>query len=84
MDVVFMNHSRHSQPAACRVVLPKVLGAQASPWAQGNVMAKSEGRVAVSFRIPPNASPGRYVVPVDVKHGPWHLPQLIEAIVDVA
>ena len=82
-DVVIMNHSRQSQAAACRAVLPRRLGSQISPWSHADVLGKSEGRLAVSFRLPPNTRPGRYVVPVDVQYGRWNLPQPTEAIVDV-
>jgi len=33
--------------------------------------------------VPRDAKPGRHVVPVDLRYGPWELPQFSEAIVVV-
>jgi hypothetical protein len=84
VDVVLMNHSRQAHPAAARAVLPRILGGQSTPWSDAQVMAKAEGRLRVACRLSEHASPGRYVVPLDVKFGPWDLPQWTEAIVDVS
>ena len=83
LDVVIMNHSAESRTAACRAVLPTVLGGATSAWVRGKVAAKSEGHLAVSFHLPPQTPLGRYVVPVDIQCGRWQLPQFAEAIVEV-
>ncbi len=83
LEVVITNHSAKPQVAACRAVLPKALGGQQTAWVKAEVPAKAEGRLALAFGVPPGVQPGRYVVPIDVKHGPWHLPQFAEAIVNV-
>ncbi len=60
-----------------------VSGNSKTPWVKAEVPAKSEHRLRIVFRVPPEATPGRHVVPVDVKYGQWNLPQFDEAIVDV-
>jgi hypothetical protein len=47
------------------------------------VPAKTEGTLRLSLRVAPDAPPGRRVIPVDVRYGPWTLPQYTEAIVVV-
>jgi hypothetical protein len=60
------------------------LNGEATAWVQGTVAEKSEHPLAVEFAIPAAVPPGRYVIPVDVKYGEWHLPQFAEALVDMA
>jgi len=83
IDVVITNHSAAAQPCACRAVLPKSFGGGAEPWVESEAPAKTEHRLALKLTIPAGLAPGRLVIPVDVKHGSWHLPQFAEAIVDV-
>jgi glyoxylase-like metal-dependent hydrolase (beta-lactamase superfamily II) len=83
VEVVLTNHSTVPHDAACRAVLPIALGGKAAPWAEAQIPAKAEEPVPLALRIPPDAPPGRYVVPVDVKYGPWQLPQFAEAIIEV-
>ena len=45
--------------------------------------AKSEGRIRLGFSIPADVTPGRYVIPVDVRYDRWALPQFTEAIVEL-
>ena len=47
------------------------------------VPAKTEKDLPLAFPVLPGVRPGRYVVPIDVKYGPWQLPQFAEAIVDI-
>jgi glyoxylase-like metal-dependent hydrolase (beta-lactamase superfamily II) len=83
LKVVITNHSAKPQTAACRAVLPRALGGRPTPWVETQVPAKAEKDLPLGFPLPPHTRPGRYVVPVDVKCGPWNLPQFAEAIVDV-
>lgn len=83
LQVVITNHSTKPHAAACRAVLPTAFGAEGTRWVKAKVAAKAEGHLPVAFRAPPAARPGRHVVPVDVKYGPWHLPQFAEAIIDL-
>ena len=63
--------------------MPEALGGGTTPWIEGEAAAKTEHPLPLSLPIPASAPPGRYVIPIDVKHGPWQLPQFTEAIVDV-
>jgi len=83
LKVVITNHSAKPQTAACRAVLPRAFGGRPTPWVETQVPAKTEKDLPLGFPLPPDTRPGRYVVPVDVEYGPWHLPQFAEAIVDV-
>jgi len=83
VDVVITNHSAGPQRCACRPLLPKSFGGVTAPWIESEAPAKTEHRLALSLSVPAELAPGRLVIPVDVKHGPWHLPQFAEAIVDV-
>ena len=83
LDVVITNHSTKPRVAACRAVLPKAFGSGATPWVEAELPAKAEKPLQVVLHVRPDARPGRYVVPIDVKYGSWHLPQFAEAIVDI-
>jgi len=83
IKVVITNHSTAPKKAACRAVLPKVFGDTAAPWIEAEIPAKTEKEFQVVFLVPADIESGRYVIPVDVKHGSWYLPQFAEAIVDV-
>jgi len=92
--VVVTNHSTESRRAACRAVLPRswVVAGEAHPpmaeanvadWPSAEMPAKSEGHVQLEIQVPPNAKPGRYVIPVDLSYGEWALPEFQEAVVVV-
>jgi len=83
LEVVVTNHSTKPHLAACRPVLPKAFGSAGTPWVEAEVPAKAEKPLPMVLHVPADAGPGRYVVPVDVKFGPWHLPQFGETIVDI-
>jgi len=88
-QVVVTNHAAKTQPTACRAVLPRAWGGQTATggattaWVETEIPAKTDGRLGAAFRIPSGTPAGRYVVPVDVRHGRWSLPQFAEAIVVV-
>ena len=80
--MVVTNHSSEPREAACRAVVPRGWTAP-SEWTKIEVPAKTEGTLRLSLRVAPDAPPGRRVIPVDVRYGPWTLPQYTEAIVVV-
>jgi glyoxylase-like metal-dependent hydrolase (beta-lactamase superfamily II) len=84
-DVVVTNHSSQAHPAACRAVLPRAWGAAQKPTrrTRAQVAAKTEGRLRLSFPVPRDVKPGRYVIPIDLRYADWDLPQFTEAIVVV-
>ncbi len=82
-DVVLTNHSSESQRASCRAVLPKSWRLAPTDWAIAEVASKQDGRLRITFEVPASLEPGRYVVPVDIRYGPFDLPQFTEAIVVV-
>ena len=90
--VFLMNHSAVSQTAACRVVPPRRWGepllppaslANTSDWPKTEIPPKTEGRVPLTLAVAAGVSPGRYVVPVDVRYGSRVLPQFAVALVIV-
>ncbi len=94
LRVVVTNHSTEPRVAACRPVLPRSWGEAArkqtaavpedvAGWPRAEVAPKSEGEVRLPFRVPEDVTPGRYVIPVDLRYGRWTLPQFQEAIVVV-
>ena len=88
LRVVVTNHSAEARTAQCRVVPPRAWTGgrgpgRAAEWATATIAAKAEGGVPLSFRVPPDAKPGRYVVPVDIRYGQWDLPQFTETIIVV-
>jgi glyoxylase-like metal-dependent hydrolase (beta-lactamase superfamily II) len=84
LEVVVTNHSAKAQPTACRAVLPRAFGGRATAGAQTEAPAKVETHLPLDFRVAADAPPGRCVVPIDVRHGLWQLPQFAEAIIDVS
>jgi glyoxylase-like metal-dependent hydrolase (beta-lactamase superfamily II) len=84
VDVVVTNHASIPQATACRAVLPKAWGGNATDWKSAEVPAKTEKSLPLAIPVPAGVPAGRYVLPVDVRHGRWDLPQFAEAIVDVA
>jgi len=84
LEVVVTNHSDGPRPAACRIMPPRCFRAGPGPWIQGSVPAKTEKALPVSLAIPSHLQPGRYIVPIDIRYGPWELPRFTEAVIDVA
>ena len=82
LDAVITHHSAVERPAACRPALPSAWGGPA-PLTEGCVPARSEGRLAITIAVPPDAAPGRYIIPVDVAYAGRVLPQFAEAIIVV-
>jgi len=92
LRVLITNHSAKPREAACRPVLPRAWGSRvAQPpsavrgedWGRAQIPAKKDGEIRLSFRIPPDAKPGRQAVPVDLRYGERVLPQFTEAIIVV-
>jgi hypothetical protein len=83
LDVVITNHSADPVKVACRSALPQPLGGETTSWTEADAPQKSEKALSVSVTLPDDAPPGRYVVPFDVRHGAWDLPQFAEAIIDI-
>ncbi|HPP53746.1 MAG TPA: MBL fold metallo-hydrolase, partial [Thermoguttaceae bacterium] len=83
LEVVLTNHSAHAQRAAVRAVLPTAWGGGATDWAEAEIPAKTEHGVRLRIPIPASAQAGRYVLPIDVRFGPWDLPQLAETVLQV-
>jgi glyoxylase-like metal-dependent hydrolase (beta-lactamase superfamily II) len=83
LRVVVTNHSPETQKTACRAVLPRAWGGGATDWTAAEIQAKTEGALRLSLSVPSATPPGRYVIPVDVRHGPWDLPQFGEAVLVV-
>ena len=82
-EVVITNHSTIPQTAACRIVLPKAFRSENTKWIETEISSKTEGSLPFSLNVPKDMPPGRYVIPIDVKYGPWTLPQFAETIVDI-
>ena len=77
------NHSPEARRAVCRPVLPGEWGGRLDPQACCGA-AGSELRAAFAWRVPQDAVPGRYVVPVEITYDGRPLGQFREAIVVVA
>ena len=84
LEVVLTNHAATAQTTACRAGLPRAWGGTATDWKAAELPAKAEKSVALTFQVPADAAAGRYIVPVDVRHGPHDLPQFTEALLDVS
>ncbi len=83
LDVVITNHATEPRSASCHAVLPRAWGGASTDWSEAEIPAKTEKGVPLTISIPPGAKPGRYVIAVDVRFGPWDLPQFAEMIVVV-
>jgi glyoxylase-like metal-dependent hydrolase (beta-lactamase superfamily II) len=81
VDVVVTNHSPVSRTLACRAVLPRAWRGGPTGWTSVKAAPKIDARARIAISVPANTSPGRYVIPVDVKYADHDLPQLTEAIV---
>lgn len=84
LDVVITNHADTPQATACRAALPRTWGGNATDWSSSEVPAKTEKPLTLTLAVPVGIPAGRYVLPIDVRHGTRDLPQFAEAIVDVA
>jgi glyoxylase-like metal-dependent hydrolase (beta-lactamase superfamily II) len=83
-QVVITNHSSRACAASCRAVPPRSWNATPrAEWSTAEIPAKADGRLTLRLRVPADARPGRYVIPVDVRYDTWTLPQFTEAIVVV-
>lgn len=82
-DVVITNHAAEPRQAAVRAILPTSWGAEATPWTEAVVPAKTEQGLAIEVPIPAAVSSGRYVLPIDVRFGSWDLPQFAEVVLQV-
>jgi glyoxylase-like metal-dependent hydrolase (beta-lactamase superfamily II) len=90
LDVVITNHSPEPREAAARAVLPNTWFQSPPGWQVVSVPAKivsipakQETPLSLQLNIPATAKPGRYAIPIDIRHGQRHLPQFTEAIVVV-
>lgn len=96
LDLVVTNHSAEPRIAACRPVLPRAWGARpragmgrtprpdvTAGWGSVEAAPRADGRVPLRFRVPADAKPGRYVIPIDLLYGDRPLPEFTEAIVVV-
>lgn len=83
VQVVFTNHSSELREAFCRAVLPKSWRLGATKFYASTIQPRQEGSVPISFEIPENVTPRRYVVPIDVRYAGRFLPQVAEAIIQV-
>ena len=81
VDVVITNHSTAARGAQVRAVAPRSWKVKPTAWVTAEIPAKTEGRLALSLRVPPSAGPGRHVVAVDLRYAGRDLPQFTEAIV---
>jgi len=94
IGVVITNHSSTPRTAACRLVPPRgwvgpgskqpaaLPAPPAGPdWIKVEIPPKTEGRLRLPLRIPKPIQSGRQVIPVDLRYGPWSLPQFTEAVV---
>ena len=80
LQVFVTNHATKPTATACRAVLPRAWKQDTTDWTRADLPPKSETPIRLTFSVPPEAKPGRHVIPLDVHHGRWTLPQLSEAI----
>lgn len=83
LEVLLSNHSTQAQRAACRAVPPRAWRSEPTDWSSGEIAPKQDGSLALSLRLPGALAPGRHVVAIDLRYGPWDLPQFTEAVVVV-
>ncbi len=87
LDVVFTNHSDKVREAHCYPVLPRDRS-NGQRWGRippqrVRIPPKTEGRARFVFDIPAEASPGRYVIPINMTYQQRRLGQFREAILVV-
>lgn len=83
LDVVVTNHSPKPCQTAARAVLPTMWSEPTPGWQILSAPAKQETPVPLQLRVPATATPGRYVIPIDIRYGQRLLPQFGEAVVVV-
>jgi hypothetical protein len=83
LGVVVTNHSAGPQRVACRGLLHPAVSRRPTEWRRAEIAAKSEQEVRLSLAVPRDDAPGRHVLSIDLRYGPWDLPQFTEAIVVV-
>ena len=83
LQAVVTNHSPDTKESAARPVLPAAWTTKSSAWTTLSVPAKAETSLTVNIKIPTDAKPGRYVIPIDIRYADRLLPQFTEAIVVV-
>jgi glyoxylase-like metal-dependent hydrolase (beta-lactamase superfamily II) len=81
LEVVVTNHSAVPRAVACRPVLP--WSPDLPDWTHATLPAKTEGRLHVAFRIPPDQASGRTIIPIDIRYEARWLPQFAEAVLEV-
>lgn len=82
-DLVVTNHAPEPRDIAARIALPQAWGGGTGDWVRASADAKADGAVRLALRVPPDAPPGRVVIPVDVIYGRWRLPQITETVIAV-
>ena len=83
LEVVVTNHSVEPREAAARAVTPTAWRQEPVDWVTVSAPAKGETPLALRVKVPANAKPARYVVPIDIRYGERLLPQFTEAIIVV-
>lgn len=81
LDVVVTNHSAVRRVLACRAVLPRAWRGGTTDWTRVEAASKTDARARLAIPIPAGATPGRYVIPIDLHYADRDLPQFTEAIV---
>lgn len=84
VEVVITNHSSAARRAECAMVFPRDWHIQKGGTGVAVIGAGEEGAVSLSWDMPEPASRGRFILPVDLAYGGRILPQVTEAIVEVA
>ena len=82
IEIVFTNHSPETRVATCRPVAPAKWGLELCSQTL-TVDPKAEGAVGFGITVPSSASPGRWILPVDVTYAGRHLGQYREAVIVV-
>jgi glyoxylase-like metal-dependent hydrolase (beta-lactamase superfamily II) len=82
-DVIITNHSSVSQSAEVRPVWPRIWEFDNGTGSRRDIPYKSDGALPLSGKIPQSVTPGRYVIPIDLRYDGRTLPQFTEGIVVV-
>jgi len=83
LKVIITNHSSVSQQAKARPVWPLGWKLGKGTWTKKDIPYKSDGALPLSGKIPQGATPGRYIIPIDLRYDGRTLPQFTEGIVVV-
>ena len=84
LELVVTNHSPEPVEASCRPVLPKSWRLAATGWTTAAIPAGQEGALPITFPLPADVEAGRRAIPIDLRYGPWDLPQFAAAMVVVS